>query len=377
MKLLIVEDTPEQQQTYKDNIESYNKDNEVKIIYDMKGTYEEGLDLLHKHTYDAAILDIKLGGEDLEGKGNLIIEEIKNKLRFPIFVVSGFPEDLKPELKDQSIFFKVYDRGNVLISDLLKEIKYIYDTGLTRVLGGRGKIEEYLSTIFWEHLSKNLDVWINHNNEKSLLRYVLSHIQEYLDINEFGKFDYYYTEEFYIKPPIKGFIYTGSILKQNTGNDFYIVLSPACDLVQNKSDQILICKIEDFKIKVVNEQIRKLKLELKQGMTEEQHSNIFKQKYNAKQILKDLFKNNYSLKYHYLPKTSLFNGGFINFQLVSSFTPTVIKNNYTEVLCITNPFLKDIISRFSYYYSRQGSPDFDLEKIFEELIAENELIADF
>ena len=79
MKVLIVEDSDVNIQTYKFHIEDYNREHtdDVKISYDIQRNFEEGLKALKTNFYDAAIVDIKLSSDDTEGKGSQILDAIK------------------------------------------------------------------------------------------------------------------------------------------------------------------------------------------------------------------------------------------------------------------------------------------------------------
>ena len=82
--------------------------------------------------------------------------------------------------------------------------------------------------------------------EKALLRYTVSHIVEALS----NENEYSFPEEMYIAPPISKDIKTGSIVKKKSTEDYYIVLSPACDMAKHsgkyKTDHIMVCAIEDI-----------------------------------------------------------------------------------------------------------------------------------
>ena len=74
--------------------------------------------------------------------------------------------------------------------------------------------------------------------------------------------------------------------------------------------------------------------------------------------LKKLRSNNFSGYYHFLPNSGVFGGGYINFRRLISVSKSELDENYhMESIQISHPFIKDIISRFSSYYARQGQPE--------------------
>jgi len=49
---------------------------------------------------------------------------------------------------------------------------------------------------------------------------------------------------------------------------------------------------------------------------------------------------------------------------IPSFTRTEIRKDFVPVATVTDKFCKDIIARFSHYYSRQGQPDLNIERLY-------------
>lgn len=372
LRLLIVEDDPTAIKIFKQHINSYNAKNEIKIIQDIKKNRTEGLKVLKEEDYDAAIVDIKLSSIDSKDNGNQIIREIKENLRFPVRVYTAF-ESLDPDLREQqNEFYRIYKRtgeNSKSVQEILEELVDIYKTGITKILGKRGTIEGYLKDIFWNHLSLSFDKWVEEaktedNVEKILLRHTLSHLQEYLDISDSGDYDEYHPSEFYIKDPINKKLHNGMILKQKSPEEYFIVLTPSCDLANEKNDKVLMCKI----IQDVNEFSERLEEYKKRKKACEETTTPSKtklEKYNsAKDRVMEITRNNFKLQYHYLPKKDSL-GGFIDFQDISVINKTEVESNYDKIASVTNNFRKEIIARFSHYYMRQGQPCFIPDKIFD------------
>lgn len=360
MNLLIVEDEQVQVQLYLDLIESYNRLNDTNIVGIAKNNLEDAKTELNNPEIDAAIIDLNLisGNDSLEGIE--LIYLIKENLRFPIFVVSGSIAQI--DSIQESTFFKKRLRDSDF-KEILNEIIGVYNTGITKILGSKGQIENYLSTIFWNHLSNSMDLWIEdasrtpEQKQKTLLRYTLLHIQEYLELNEESDFENYHPSEIYITPCIKPNVFTGDLIEEKDTSINYIVLTPSCDLAQTKAKDILIVQIDPPNEGILNE---KISLINKGNASKE----ILE---NAEDIIKKLIHNNYSNKYHFLPKYKELRGGLINFQKMKSIRVKEFNENFTRKASINSTFTKDIVARFSYYYSRQGSPDFNSNDIYNSL----------
>jgi CheY-like chemotaxis protein len=368
LKLLIVEDDQDAINAYKREIKAFNKErelsfgNDLNIIETSVQEKEEALNILRNsdNIFDAAIVDLDLlgqGGQD--SSGNEIIRLIKNNLRFPVFVITGTPQHISDDLKDESSLFKLMTRGDE--GDYLNQFVEIYQTGITQILNKKGEIEKYISEIFWNHLSSSLELWINDktrnsdDKQKSLLRYTLLHIQEYLDVNNTGGLEKYHPAEFFISKPVKRFIFTGDILMTDK-DERCVILTPACDIDlkngKRKADKILTLKI------------------IKLNEIDAEYSNS-EMSNNKKQKLQQIL-NNGNPRYHFIPKAGTIESGAIDFQDKytiddKSLEEKIIKEKIERIATISNPFLKDLIARYSNYFSRQGSPDFNQDEIYNSI----------
>jgi DNA-binding response OmpR family regulator len=104
LKLLIVEDDPEAIIAYQRGIKAFNIERTISHNSDLSiielpiNNKDEAIYTLRssENNFDAAIIDLDLlgqGGQD--SSGNEVIREIKNNLRFPVFVISGTPQHIE------------------------------------------------------------------------------------------------------------------------------------------------------------------------------------------------------------------------------------------------------------------------------------------
>lgn len=343
-KFLLIEDSESDAQAFSDTIKRLNleKDDEDMFNLEVAETFDKGIEMISSN-YNGVIIDIKL---DDDHDGNEIISKILKKYRLPIVVFTGTPD----VNIDNELPISVFIKGVHTHESIINELCEISDTGIYNVLSGTGIIEEIMTQIFWKNLYPQMKVWKEKkgqgiDTEKILLRYTISHIQELID-NDIPS---YVTEEMYIKPPISNVIKTGDIYQEQLRKEYYIVLSPPCDLaVHNgkiKTDRILVCEIE--------EQDNINKLLIKTGKNADKKRDSI---YNC-------LNNNYTNYYHWLPGNSLFSGGYINFRKVITYEPEDFRNRFgCAKLKVQDYFVKSIMNRFSSYYARQGQPDFDLKQ---------------
>ena len=354
-KFLLIDDDEEARESFKGTIERMNdqakakdKDSISDELYslEMAETYQEGFERLSSD-FNGIIVDLKL---DEKRRGEDIIKKIIDEYRVPTVIFTGTP------IEDLSIPVPVYIKGEVQQEVVIKEFEIDFNTGIFEILGGKGVIEDQLNKIFWNSLYKRRNIWKGKLNEgvntkNILLRYTLAQIYELLEEED----PTYIKEEMYVQLFPVDEVKTGTIYQDKGVN--FIVLSPPCDLAKHdgkfKTDRILMCEIEK-------------KEDVEKGETK----NIKSSKKIEKKI-ESLIKNKKYLYYHWLPKNDIFEGGYINFRKITTYTQEefeklYIRDKKDEVefpqIKVQNNFVKNILNRFSAYYARQGQPDFDFKK---------------
>ena len=347
MKILLIEDSKDQQDIFKNSVEVFNDKNDLRVEYEIAEDIQGALNKIDG-SYDGTIIDLKLRKE--EDGGNEIVRQLGSSFtRIPIIFVTGFV-DL---VNDHPSIIKKRARASEPYESDLMLFQKISNTGITRIMGGRGIIEKTLNQVFLENLLPQRNTWINYGEdnssrtEKALLRYALNHLLQLLDDDE-GRC---YPEEVYLYPPLTEEVRTGSILEEKKSGKWLAVVSPACDLSIREdggrnTDRILIVEIDSIKTLFPWFQSTKSLSKNKRGKLEE------------------AFKNKKSFYYHWLPKTDFFEGGFLNFRKLSTLEIEQLQEKFhlPPKIQISPPFVKDIVARFSSYYARQGQPNIDFNK---------------
>lgn len=339
LKIAIVEDELEAISTFERSCKVYARKNEdlqielVKCtnIAEFKSKLEDVINC------DGIVIDMKLSSVDAEESGVTIIDFFsENKIIIPTVILTG-TEDIA---LDNHPLIDIKIKGKIEISEILENFIQIKNTGIIDIIGGKGVIKNYLYNVFHKNINKQKDSWFNHAKNDSertrnaLLRHTINHLNQYIDEEN----NEYFLQEMYIYPPIAQKIKPGSILNNLNDNKDYIVLTPACDLAQEKAHCILLCEIISPKKLIAT----KIKGEGKS---------------KARQSLLKTFTTNANPNFHFLPPMFDFLGGFVDFASVISVSPQECKEKYSNTkIQISNSFISDIVARFSIYYSRQGQP---------------------
>ncbi|MBO5422619.1 MAG: response regulator [Fibrobacteraceae bacterium] len=360
MKILLVEDDNTAIDTCKEYAVDYNK---TEIELEIAKNVSEALHILNLKDIDCAIIDLRLG--NTPDAGNEIANKIKEIcLRIPAVAYTGTPGNV------HAPFVKVFYRDQYNYDQVFDYLHNLNKTGIKDVLGKTGWIESELNNFFNKIFPMQADDWANCANEVeeqnslqlklSLLKTLILHFENYLQnrgrgINECRSF----FAECYVfnQSPI---LTTGAIFKRLSDRKYFIVMSPACDLVvrpggNRNVDMLTLCElktIEDFGLK-------------KRFADEPEISNNLKDKLN--QLLAN--KKN---QYHWLPPIADFSGGFVDFTKVCCEKIDGYDSTYSMLQYkVSPPFVKNILARFSSYYARQGQPDLQTKSFIKQLTPNN------
>lgn len=356
-----------------DNIDNFS------VIYQVVRTPKEAMVLLYKEDFHALIVDLKLDAEDSnkedeEISGNILLKNIVNKEIIPIIVRTGFPEKMAQELqklKDKNVI-KACSKDAPTLEEVIKELIDYYNTSIFSIFGSRGKVDKHIKDFFWNVLPAcfmNKEEEINglakELKEKVIIRYVSSWLNNKYMFND-GYLDVEPIEMYMFPNPIDK-VCNCDIYKDNNTNEKLIVLTPACDLANDKAKNILFATIQSYEsVEKFNETIKKC-CEQKQGGSEISNGN--------KNKIASWSRNSHeeSMRYHFLPKVSFFDGGFIDFRLLTCLKYDKERNefegrNLKKIGTITDSFKRDIIARFSSYYQRQGQPTFNTDSILKKYL---------
>ena len=344
LNILLVEDNQSDIDVFKSSIELFDDEHSIETSLEIAKTYEDAIKIISSNSFDGIILDLSLHG-GVEGGKEIVNYILDEKLIVPIVVYTGTPDELA-----EYSFIEVYRKGEQenIIDNILIDLKRTKDFGFNDLFNAKGQIQDFLKEVFYKNIYHQKKQWIGYQNKdlvkKAILRHTLNHLTQHIDETD----DKYFLEEMYIFPPINKEIKTGSIIKSLSANQYHIVLTPACDFAQSEARCILLAEIIPPLAYIRN------------NFPGNEATNSRKQKLEP-------MLHNKKQEYHYLPKLSPFEGGFIDFTSVQSYSKDDLIRIFSEVKIQISPyFISDILGRFSSYYARQGQPDLHHEESYVE-----------
>lgn len=331
LQLLLVEDDKRVVHEYRKVLEAYVEEHNRPICMRVETNLANAISSLDA-SLDAAIVDLNLGNDTSDG--GKVIDEVKKHFRVPVAVLTATPADAI----DEPPVVGVYTKGEHPFKQVLDRLWDIYEVGLTKIMGGRGLLEERLNQVFLKNLVPTLEAWIKysqHDKERAqnaLLRYTLGHLVAEMEGDETPS----YPEEVYLAPPLNNALQTGTMVQHKEEATCHVVMTPACDLVMRngtpKTDVVVVAEVvpED-------------------ALFEELQANSGDR---AK-----LKRNGYSYCYHWLPEAYGVSGGFLDFRRLKTVRWEKFDDIFNRLNARIAPsFVKDIVSRFSTFYARQGQP---------------------
>ena len=372
-KFLLIDDENEQSELLKSAIDEINAESGYnQLSFHTVNTPEDAMIALYSYSFQAIIIDLKLLAEDdtvnndEEISGNILLNRIIEKEIIPIVVRTGFPEKISDEINKDIV--KVYPKEDPLY-DIIKELISSYSDSVFKIFGSKGEISKNIKELFWSIIP---ECFSNNNAEVSSLSFEKKETVIIRYISSWFNNKYMFDEKYIDVEPIEMHMFPNPIeqvcncdiyeKKDKKSCDYYIVLTPSCDLANKKIDEVILCKIKEYnEIPQFTENLNNYK---------EETSKESKKAKKAKESLTRWFRNAHtdSIRYHFLPKFSKFSGGFVDFRSVISLkynreTGKIEDTNYKKIGVITESFKRDIVARFSSYYHRQGQPEFNCDSV--------------
>ena len=372
--ILVIDDDSQQKKLLEEAISEINEESDLLFKFEMADNPEKAMLELYKNNYQSIIIDLNLKSTDANIKdeeisGNILLNQIIDKEIIPTIIRTGFPEKISERINKNIV--EVCTKDDPPLYDIILKLKEKYNESIFKIFGSKGKINKNLKELFWEIMPKcflenkvEITKLDNDKKEKVLIRYISSWLTNKYMFNE--KYEDVEPIEMYMFPnPIEQ-VCTCDIFKNNDSKNIYLVLTPSCDLANKKTDEVLLCKIQDYKdIIGFNELL---------GNYKNETSKLSKKAKKAKEGLEKWFRNSHqdSMRYHFLPKVSFFKGGLIDFRSLKCVkynkeNGKLEDEKFEKIGVITEAFKRDIIARFSSYYHRQGQPEFNGESILKNI----------
>lgn len=360
MQLLHLEDTDAQATSLQDAVADWNGNNQDRQFALVRArNVEEAEDLMAVRNFDAAILDLKVpakadGGKGSIESGNSLAKITLSRIGIPIAIVSGFPADLDAGLAEAHV--EVFDKTKV---DAFEKVVAWVATQWDLMLAlrqTRRRIQEMGADVFVKRIWQR---WTSYSSLAGatkteivdiITRQYGTHIAELLGLAGEGSAKWH-PSECYIQPPLPSKrVQTGDLLQLEDG--LWIVVSPACDLANEKIVDVLLVRANDS----AEEDWTKFVASLTE------HEVSPKEQRGREKYFNRLVRQNLGPSEHFLPPLKPGSPPImVSFPTIRTRPLASINANLetVRIASIAPSFLPNLVQRFGAYISRTGQPDID------------------
>jgi CheY-like chemotaxis protein len=360
--IFVVDDDKEICDQIKQFLES--QDGDLKFTVKTSQQFAETLTEIKNRVYDLLILDVLLGPKDgkaLEQAGIDALNEIKKNRFIPVIFYTARPTAVADSTPPVWVVQK--DKG---LEELLNTIKIAINTKLPLINRALlHHVERIQRDYLWGFVTQN---WkdLGENDDKITLAYFLarrlsislsgSGITEMAqELGDDGKglftTDPVHPLRYYVIPPVDQFTSSGDIYYKTADKSFWVLLTPVCDLVSHKGKPP---KAE----KVILSECLRLKSQI-----EYQEWNGNKDDKGKKANLSKLISNDRVVqpeRFFYLPAVLNIPDLVVDFQRLLSIRFDDLKN-LDHIASLDSPYAEALLSRFTRYYGRIGTPDLNVD----------------
>lgn len=251
LKILIVEDEETKICEWQDAIEHHNADldnNKFLIEFIPAKSVPEAKEMIDRHRFDAAIIDLRLqveqGISENNAHGNHLVQHILDAHPLGIIIYTGQSADANiPGYAKRQV--KIVDKGDGIdpVIEWLKENKDVF----LKLRGAKSAFYRETAKIFFNSIWPRWQYWTTNADDSNQLtdivaRHVVAHVHDAL-LSAGG--DSTHPEETYFVPPLKSRLDTGDLIDYQGRT--WIVVTPRCDLAhQGKVTTILLAACEDI-----------------------------------------------------------------------------------------------------------------------------------
>lgn len=370
-------------------LEEIVKENKIlepphRVVVEKCSNFRDAIPLISKSRIDLVILDLyeeKGGISPLDDIVPLAGEKVFNQIcqeRFiPVVFYTAYPHKVEGLY---SPYVQIIRRGN---SRKLREaIKKVYETGLPQLIRF---LEEEQRRYMWENVDSYLRDSFS-DSEKTDATFLLarrlanvlgrSSVEDFLisqNLISPKEDDTIYPIEMYVYPSVNSKIQVGDILKSkyNKVSEYWMVMTPSCDLEQNKVTDVVLAACfplsEQPEYTKVKNYLAK-KEEPSNGSKKDLETLIGNNR-NAEYKRKGDEKTRFQPeRYSFLPGTFFIPDLVVDFQALIQISLDKIKLNKHRIASLDTPFAESCSSRFSRYYGRLGTPDIYKKFVSDKII---------
>jgi len=290
-------------------------------------------------------------------QGMRVLEELRKTRFVPVIFYSGFAAKIQDL---QSPVVRVVTKGGDDVVNLRQAANEIYSTGLPKLIR---QIEEEQRSYIWDSIDSDWKQLGSHADPDELAYLVARRLaagltHEAIKVLLNHDRDQARPIEFYIYPAPENEIKTGAIYRDEKTGIFWIVATPACDFAQHNAENVLLigtselCATDSYKKWCENKWVPGA---AKEKPGKDSYNNLCK-----------LMNNRSKERFYFLPGTFFIPDLVVDMQHIRQESIEGLK--VQEPVCqLDGPFREEFLLRLSKYYGRIGTPDLEVQAVFDRI----------
>ena len=379
-RILFVDDDEDICKQVKEYLEGEKTTGDGTCQVETEQDFALSMEHLGKGKFDMIILDVRLGSkEEKEGEdpGIDILAEIKRTRFIPVLFYTGLPS-LVRDIKSPIVRVREKTEG---LESLLESINEIIETKLPMVNRAISRhVEEVQRKYMWDFVEKNWDLFGDSPDRGSLSFLLARRLAVSLTDSNIRKFalelggmvdtdddesEFVMPMRYYLRPPVELSYLAGDLFFGTIGDrvGHWVLLTPSCDMVDGR---VNIDRVVLSGCVLLTDQVEFEKWE--KGFPDPSKT--------AEKNLNALMTNNRKngqqpMRHHFLPAALDIPDLVVDFLDLK----VILFDGLAELdrkASLDSPFAEELISRFTTYMGRIGSPDFDADAEIKRLKAEIE-----
>jgi len=337
--------------------------------------FNKALDRLESGYFDFVVLDVRLGPheeEREEEEGIKVLESIKALCFIPIIFYTGLPQKVR-SLETPLIKVIENTEGLPKVLSTVKEILLTRIPLVNRAL--LRYVKEVQRDYMWEFITNNWEAFGDTPDRTSLAYFLARRLAKSLDSPGIQKLaeklgdttkiwcseDSVHPMRYYIVPPLGIRPMAGDVIKEEDGTktQYMVLITPSCDFVQDKVDYMLFAYCTPLR-------------EIKEYIDWENNPDNPDQKYINRLLP---FVTDKKDRFFFLPSVFNIPDLIVDYQKIAKLEPKEFARlakdgKLTCVASLDSPYCENLCARFSRYFGRLGTPDLNIDLIFNRIKAE-------
>ncbi|MET4098995.1 CheY-like chemotaxis protein [Agrococcus sp. UYP10] len=347
-RILIIEDNADLAEDARREIaDAFDVEADIDVEVRTETDFEAGLAVVRDGSCDLVVLDVRRDGptpspED-ETAGHTIYQQIRAARFAPVIFWTALPESVADEAMQPLVAVVKKDD----MDQLPGAIKSAIASGAVEIIADiAADVAAVLTRHMWTELAPHWEEYTAGAESTNIARVLISRLARILDEDRDHALTAHPSHR-YVYPPATAIRGPGDVVRA-IDDEWWVVLTPSCDLAQNKYEFVLLANARS--LEAHPKHVRWAETESKGAWND---------------LKKDVLTAT-SGRYHYLPAFRDIPDLVIDLERVQSVTAERLAA-MDPIASLVSPFAEALLVQNSHFRGRIGVPDMDADLVKERL----------